>query len=600
MKQGTATAKTNGSNGHVAASVVAIPLDRIIPSTLAPQEFRRGHFEKGELTELAASLKEQGQLQAIIVRHHKTKKGYFELIAGERRFLASKLNKAVTIDASIRDLSDDAVVQVQLQENLQRKAVAPLDEALSYKWLLDHAKLEDKGGVMRPYAVADISAKFAQSEKLIVRRLKLVDLCPYGKKELSEGRLPLAHAELLARFPEAEQNRMFNDKGWHAPIYSHEKLVKPIAETRKLIDQHYLRNLAKAVFDREDATLNPTAGACTVCPKRSSANPALFAEDFGKEDKCPDGKCWTSKLVAHYQRLREAIAIELPNPKKIPLAKLANTVPLIKDAWTQEVVMLQAPRIVKFSSYEPEVNLVAANGTRCPKTEKGLWISGDKVGKAQLICTNKSCKLHKRSSSSSSTDSWKLQQQERNVDEKIKLRSNAVLVELASLIASKAKTPLHATEAGERLLLLALVDMDWNVREFMTKGKLWPEGLKDVEFYSSGKVQAAIKKLDRDTVVKTIATLLYAWNITDTQTADRPRMAKFVGLDVDILEAEAAVELAPNAALRTAAHAHLEKVKKGQKSKRPAFYWPKPKEVAKPKAKPVAKKKTAVKKGGTK
>jgi ParB/RepB/Spo0J family partition protein len=584
----------------IVASSVKIPIAAIQLSQLEPQLRRREHFKKEDLTELAESIKTKGLICPITVRPIETGAKlngkplpYFELVAGERRFLATKQLKLSDIEAIVRDLDDENALEVQLHENLKRVDVQPLDEAFSYDYLLKKCSIE-VAGIKRPYTVADIAAKFAKTEKIIFRRLKLTDLCDLGKKDLAKGKLPLAHAEIIARFPEAEQMTMLKSQAYYGGVYDGNGSVKALAEFKRTVADRYLRILAKAPFDLDDATLNVTAGACSGCPKRSAALPALFAEDFGEDDKCPDSKCWSSKQIASVQQKREKIAGERPNPKGLPIAKLANNVPLIKDSYYEPQVQLKAPRYVKYSNYQSEVALAGENN-RCEFTEKGLWISGDKFGKSQYVCLQPSkCKQHKPKGDSSDRK-WKLESKEREVDTQI------LQLVRSAVVAKKLKSfdfqSYVATPVGRKDLLLSLGEsLDYYGKDAL-KGLpgLIPDSVRTKFGGNREVLAAAINELSDDEVNTILGAFMFkTLGATGYGTVDRDKLnkaAKEAKVNVELVSAEAAVQLAPRV-VKEAAQKHLELVKAGKPSKRPAFYWPEPKAKkveAKPKAKAKAK-----------
>lgn len=593
------TAVKEKPNAVFTPASIKIPIASVTLSQLEPQKQRRKHFKNEDLVELGESIKSKGLICPITVRplslSDQRRGEQYELVAGERRYMASALLGHIEIDAIVRDLSDEDALEVQLHENLKRVDVKPLDEAFSYRWMLDHAQVQIEG-VTRPYTVADIAAKFAKTEKIILRRLKLTDLCDVGKKHLAEEKLPLAHAELIARFPEAEQVQMLTGKDHWTKIYDYHGNAEPLAAVKKMIADKYLRVLATAPFDRDAATLNPTAGACSGCSKRSAASPALFAEEFGKEDQCPDGRCWSSKQTASIQRKREAIAAELPNPKNLPLAKLANKVPLIKESYYEPVVQLKEPRYVKWSSYDNST-ILAGENNKCEFTEKGLFISGDKFGKAQHICLNPSkCKSHKPKSSSSDRR-WKLESKEREVDTQI-LQSVR-----SAVVAKKLKTfdfQKHvATSDGRKDLLVAIAEsLDYYGKE-QIKGLvgLIPDSIRTKFGGNREALTTAINALSDKEVNLTLGAFVFkALGTNGYGSVDQDKLnkaAKIAKVNVEIVSAEAAVKLAPKAVL-AAAEKHLELVKAGKPSKRPAFYWPEPKtkiekKAKQPKAKEVTK-----------
>ena len=109
--------------------VCEVSLDKIQESKTNP----RSHFDEGALAELAANIKEHGVLQAVLLRPRPngTSESY-ELVVGSRRYRASKLAGRETIPATIRELTDTQVVEIQLVENLLREGVHELDEANGY------------------------------------------------------------------------------------------------------------------------------------------------------------------------------------------------------------------------------------------------------------------------------------------------------------------------------------------------------------------------------------------------------------------------------------------------------------------------------------
>jgi ParB family transcriptional regulator, chromosome partitioning protein len=118
----------------VVSSIQDIPLGKIHESKTNP----RRQFDEKELAELAANIKQHGVLQPILVRP--LPKGIadsFELVAGARRYRASKLAGRKSIPATVRELTDAEALEVQVIENVQRVDVHPLDEAQGYAALLE-------------------------------------------------------------------------------------------------------------------------------------------------------------------------------------------------------------------------------------------------------------------------------------------------------------------------------------------------------------------------------------------------------------------------------------------------------------------------------
>ena len=157
-----------------------LPLEEIRPNPYQP----RKTFDDDKINELAASIKEHGVFQPIIVR--KSLSGY-ELIAGERRLRASKIAQKDTIPAIVVDFDDSQMMEISLLENIQREDLSPLEEAEAYDQLLH--KLN--------YTQEELSKRIGKSRPYITNMLRLLKL-PLGIKELvNSKKLSYGHARTL-------------------------------------------------------------------------------------------------------------------------------------------------------------------------------------------------------------------------------------------------------------------------------------------------------------------------------------------------------------------------------------------------------------------
>ena len=161
--------------------VLSLPLNELRPNPYQP----RKTFDEASLQELAHSIEQSGVFQPIIVRRSAIK-GY-EIIAGERRFRASKLAKKETVPAIVRDFDEEAMMQVAVLENLQREDLNPLEEAEAYDMLMKNLKLTQaevaiRLGKSRPYMVQDERLSMGQARTLLGLKkkdqmLKLANRC---------------------------------------------------------------------------------------------------------------------------------------------------------------------------------------------------------------------------------------------------------------------------------------------------------------------------------------------------------------------------------------------------------------------------------------
>lgn len=253
-----------------------LKLSELVASSTNP----RSEFEENSLKELAESIKSHGVLQPIIARVHPEDSKKYEVVCGERRFRASKLAKQKTIPVSIRELTDDEVFEIQIIENLERKDVHPMDEAIAFRRMLDSGK----------YSMEDIAAKVAKNMTFVAQRLKLNDLIPELKEDFLKGEFGVGHAIMFARIDEQRQKEFHESLGsYYSPGYGSIKSVQEHLD-RKNAD------LDEALFPLDDATLISEVGACVSCMKCAAANPVLFPE--ADENFCYDSTCYGKKDLA--------------------------------------------------------------------------------------------------------------------------------------------------------------------------------------------------------------------------------------------------------------------------------------------------------------
>ena len=180
--------------------LLQLPLNAIVPSPTNP----RRSFDADALRELAASIKQTGLHQPVLVRPlpadrvpETDRSVTHELVSGERRWLASAIADQPTIVAMERDLSDEQVLGIQIIENLQRQDLTELEEAEGYAHLMDATGLN----------VPMLAVKLGKSESFIRLRLALLNLHEQVRAALVGGKLSYSLAVLLAPLPGHEQLR---------------------------------------------------------------------------------------------------------------------------------------------------------------------------------------------------------------------------------------------------------------------------------------------------------------------------------------------------------------------------------------------------------
>jgi ParB family chromosome partitioning protein len=159
-----------------------IDLDRISPNRAQP----RADFDDATLAELAASMKEQGVLQPVIVRPRDD--GGFELIAGERRWRAAQMAGLLKIPAVVRESKDDELLELALVENLQRENLNPIEAASAYQTLIDGLGLTQE----------EVAARVGKQRSTITNALRLLNLPVQTQDRIRAGELSSGHAKALA------------------------------------------------------------------------------------------------------------------------------------------------------------------------------------------------------------------------------------------------------------------------------------------------------------------------------------------------------------------------------------------------------------------
>ncbi len=164
-----------------------IPIDQIHPNPRQP----RTVFRQEDLEELAASIREQGVLQPVVVRPRI--QGGYELLVGERRLRASKLAGASRVPAIIRQVDDRQALEQALVENVQRADLGPLEEAHAYRNLVDLFELTQE----------EAARRVGKSRVHITNTLRLLDLPEEIKVLMAEGALQAGHARALLAIKDA-------------------------------------------------------------------------------------------------------------------------------------------------------------------------------------------------------------------------------------------------------------------------------------------------------------------------------------------------------------------------------------------------------------
>ena len=203
-----------------------IPIEKIQPNINQP----RKTFSGEELTELKNSIESKGLLQPIIVRE---KGGYYEIVAGERRWRAAQLAQLHEIPALIKELTDIEVLEIAIIENIQRSNLNPFEEALGYKQLLEKFN----------YTQEELASSLGKSRVYITNLTRLLNLPDSVLKFLKDGTITVGHARALIGVDKALEIAK--------SIVKNELSVR---ETERLVKEFSKKNLkSKSTLKAKDA-----------------------------------------------------------------------------------------------------------------------------------------------------------------------------------------------------------------------------------------------------------------------------------------------------------------------------------------------------------
>jgi ParB-like partition proteins len=159
----------------------------------------RKNFDEQSLEELAQSIREHGIIQPLVVR--KSIKGY-DIVAGERRFLAAKKAGLSKVPVIIKELTDREMMQIALIENLQREDLNPIEEATAYQKLMHGLQLTQE----------ELAKKLGKSRPHIANHLRLLQLNPAVRELLETGKLSMGHGRALVGLKDKKQLTAVVDK----------------------------------------------------------------------------------------------------------------------------------------------------------------------------------------------------------------------------------------------------------------------------------------------------------------------------------------------------------------------------------------------------
>lgn len=254
-----------------------IPVKQISPSILNP----RRYINESDLQQFAEDIKNDGGIQQPLKLRIKDKDKY-EIVYGERRYRAAIINKMETVPAFVVEMDNPTVEKEQLIENANRQDVHFMDEGAKFSNMINRK--------VNPWPVDDVAKLVNRPVHYVLQRAELSNLTDKLQKDAWAGKIGIGFCIEMARLPKDAQTFLHSKfTGYRTADYGNVKILK------EMIEKHIKRNLKTAKFDTTDATIDPKAGPCTTCPKRTGAN-NLFG-DIKSKDICMDSACFVNKTL---------------------------------------------------------------------------------------------------------------------------------------------------------------------------------------------------------------------------------------------------------------------------------------------------------------
>ncbi len=276
---------------------IEVPVDMIVRGRNP-----RTYFDPSAQKEMDASVKALGICQPLLLRPLPS--GKLELVAGERRFRSAMNNGFVSVPALIREIPDEEVERYALVENTQREDMSPAEEAESAARILAQC-----GGDREETAKRMGWASVTTLDKY----LALLNCSESVRKALTERRIKLGHAELLAGVPRDKQDKALNRLLGLPSLPS-------VSELRTTLEA-LAQNLDTACFDKSE---------CINCPHNSGVQQALFQEAI-EGAKCGNAECFTKKTEGHLQGIADSLKDDYPVIRIVRVGDNYTTLKLVAD-----------------------------------------------------------------------------------------------------------------------------------------------------------------------------------------------------------------------------------------------------------------------------
>jgi ParB family chromosome partitioning protein len=259
--------KTEETNGG--SSETLVDINKVEPNRNQPRQY----FDKEKLKELSDSIKQHGLITPILVQDRDT---YYEIVAGERRWRASKEAGLKKVPVIIRNFTEQEILEISLIENIQREDLNAIEEARTYKRLMTEFNLKQD----------EVADRVNKSRATIANSVRLLKLCDNVQQMIIDGELSEGHARAIIPVENPDEQyrialKIYNEK---MSVRDIEKYIKNMNEPKKPVKEKEINESLLAIYDKAAEDLKVSLGTKVSISSKDNKGAGKIEIDFYNND----------------------------------------------------------------------------------------------------------------------------------------------------------------------------------------------------------------------------------------------------------------------------------------------------------------------------
>ena len=259
--------KTEETN--VGSSETLVAINKVEPHRNQPRQY----FDKEKLKELSDSIKQHGLITPILVQDRDT---YYEIVAGERRWRASKEAGLKKVPVIIRNFTEQEILEISLIENIQREDLNAIEEARTYKRLMTEFNLKQD----------EVADRVNKSRATIANSVRLLKLCDNVQQMIIDGELSEGHARAIIPVENPDEQyrialKIYNEK---MSVRDIEKYIKNMNEPKKPVKEKEINESLLAIYDKAAEDLKVSLGTKVSISSKDNKGAGKIEIDFYNND----------------------------------------------------------------------------------------------------------------------------------------------------------------------------------------------------------------------------------------------------------------------------------------------------------------------------